>query len=596
ARGELRAIGATTLKEYQKYIEKDPALTRRFQPVQVAEPAIEDAIAILRGLKERYEIYHGVRVTDDAIVAAVNLSSRYISDRYLPDKAVDLIDEAASALKMSLENKPPELEDAHRRIVRLEIEREALKKELQSSVKRTTKSRIKKIEEEVADLKERTGDLELRWTNEKEIISELKNLKKGLEQARLEADAAEMRVDLAKAAEIRYGKIPLMEKDLEAKEKRLRKLQTSRRILREEVTEQDVADVVARWTGIPVSKMLESELAKIARMDDELKRRIIGQDDTVRRVSDAVKRSRAGISDPNRPIGSFLFLGPTGVGKTELTKALAAFMFNDERALIRLDMSEFMEKHSVSKLIGAPPGYVGYEEGGTFTETVRHRPYSVILFDEIEKAHPEVFNILLQILDNGRLTDAKGRVVNFRNAIVILTSNIGAQYIDKMQKLGFASAPAEVSEERAGYEDAKARVMSALKDFFRPEFLNRLDDIIIFDILSRESIRAIVDIQITLVRERLAGKDIDLSVSAEVLEYLGKEGYNPQYGARPLRRLIQNKILNPVASLIIEQKVGEGGEIIVTLKGGEFFFDVKKGKKSVIIKTSELGEAAEAVK
>ncbi|MCX6716144.1 MAG: AAA family ATPase, partial [Candidatus Taylorbacteria bacterium] len=422
SRGELRAIGATTIKEYQKYIEKDPALTRRFQPVYVNEPSIEDAIAILRGLKEKYELYHGVRITDDSIVAAVNLASRYISDRFLPDKVVDLIDEAASSLRISLENMPPELDLTRRKIMRLEIEREAIKKDTDKG----SKARITKIEQEVADLKESTSELELKWKNEKETITDLKRIKKELEVFRIEAETAEARADLAKAAELRYGKIPALEKELELKNKRLKKLQSSRRILKEEIVAEDIAGVVSRWTGIPVSRMLESEASKLMRMEEDLKHRIVGQDEAVSRISDTVRRSRAGIADQNRPIGSFIFLGPTGVGKTELTKALAEFMFNDEKALIRVDMSEFMEKHSVSKLIGAPPGYIGHDESGGLTETVRHRPYSVILFDEIEKAHPEVFNILLQVLDNGRLTDSKGRVVNFRNTVIIMTSNIGA--------------------------------------------------------------------------------------------------------------------------------------------------------------------------
>ena len=577
SRGELRAIGATTLREYQKHIEKDPALSRRFQPVYVSEPSIEDAIAILRGLKDRYELYHGVRITDDAIVSAVNLSSRYITDRFLPDKAVDLIDESASQLKISLENKPPALDEAHRKIMRLEIEREALKKDVETD--KSAKSRVKEIEKEIADLKESTSELELKWKNEKEIITEIKKIKKDLDTFRVEAENAEIRADLSKAAEIRYGRIPALRKELDIKNKKLKKLQSSRRILKEEVTSSDIADVVSRWTGIPVSRMLEEEAAKLARMEQELEKRVIGQNIAVKSIADTIKRSRAGISDPNKPIGSFLFLGPTGVGKTELTKALAEFLFDDEKALIRVDMSEYMEKHAVSKIIGAPPGYVGYEEGGNLTELVRHRPYSVVLFDEIEKAHPEVFNILLQVLDNGRLTDAKGRVVNFKNAVIILTSNIGAQFIDRMQKIGFAMA----ATDKENYEDAKKKVQDALKEYFRPEFLNRLDDIIIFDILSSENIRMIVDIQVGIVKERLNAKEIELSLSDLALQYLSKEGYNPQYGARPLKRLIQNKILNPVANLIITQGVVKGGVITVDVKNNELYFDVKKGRKGSII-------------
>ena len=587
ARGDLRVVGATTLKEYQRHVEKDPALTRRLQPVHVSEPSIDDAIAILRGLKEKYELYHGVHITDDAIVSAVELSSRYISDRFLPDKAVDLIDEASSALKISLENMPPQLEETRRRVMRLEIEREALKNESKDSKK--AKARTKEIETEVADLKEKTSELELKWKNEKETLTEIKAIKKELEILRLEAESAEIHIDLSKAAEIRYGRIPALERDLETKMKRLKRLQSSRRILKEEVMESDIADIVSRWTGIPVSRMLEAEAAKLSRMEAELTKRIIGQSEAVTKIADTVKRSRAGIADPNRPIGSFMFLGPTGVGKTELTKALAQFLFDDDKALIRLDMSEYMEKHSVSKIIGAPPGYVGHEEGGTFTELIRHRPYSVILFDEIEKAHPEVFNILLQIFDNGRLTDAKGRVVNFKNSLIILTSNIGAQYIDRMERIGFAFQTG-TAYATSNYAEAKNKVLASLKDHFRPEFLNRLDDIIVFDILSPEAIRKIVDIQIGIVQERLSAKDIKLEFTPAVIEYLAKEGYNPQYGARPLKRLIQNKILTPIASLMISQAVTKSSSIEVGLKNKELIFDVKKGKKSGMVIESPLLE------
>ncbi len=573
SRGELRAIGATTLREYQKHIEKDPALTRRFQPVFVNEPSTEDAIAILRGLKEKYELFHGVRITDEAVVAAVNLSTRYISDRFLPDKVVDLVDEAASALKISLENMPPLLEETRRKIMRLEIEREALKKESNKDAK----TRMHKIEKDIADLKESTSELELKWTNEKNTITDIKKIKKDLETLRIEAEAAEARADLSKAAEIRYGKIPDLEKDLEIKSKRLKKLQSSRRILKEEITEADIADVVARWTGIPVAKMMEEEAQKLAKMEENLKKRLVGQDEAVKKISDTIKRSRAGIADPNRPIGSFIFLGPTGVGKTELTKSLAEFLFNDEKALIRIDMSEFMEKHSVSKLIGAPPGYIGHDEGGSFTELIRRRPYSVILFDEIEKAHPEIFNILLQVLDNGRLTDSKGRTVNFKNTVIVMTSNIGAQFIEKMEKIGFVNN--SNNPEKDNYDEAKTKVMASLKDYFRPEFLNRVDDIILFDILSRESIEKIVKIQIDIIIERLKSKDINLTISPEVFSYLAKEGYNPQYGARPLKRLIQNKILTPVAGFMISQGVIKGGSIHVGLKNDEFTFEIKKKKK-----------------
>ncbi len=575
ARGDIHVIGATTLKEYQKHIERDPAFQRRFQPVYVLEPTIDDATAILRGLKEKYELFHGVHITDDALVGAVELSARYIPDRFLPDKAIDLIDEASSALRISLENKPPALEDAHRKIMRLEVEKEALRKEA-AEENSSAKTRTKTIEKDIADLKEKTSELESRWKNEKQVLSDIKSIKKELESLRMEADSAEMAVDLSRAAEIRYGEIPSLERELEQKTKRLKKLQSTRRILKEEITETDIAAVVSKWTSIPVSRMLEEEAEKLSRIEQVLESRVVGQTEAVQKVADSVKRSRAGIADPNRPIASFMFLGPTGVGKTELTKALAEFMFDDDKALIRVDMSEYMEKHSVSKIIGAPPGYVGHEEGGALTELVRHRPYSVLLFDEIEKAHPEVFNILLQVLDNGTLTDAKGRRVNFRNTIIIMTSNIGAQHIDKMEQLGFTTNPTDA----VNYELAKDRVQLALKDYFRPEFLNRIDEVIIFNILSREAVKEIVGIQVKEVVERLAQKEIALTLTPAVYEYLAKEGYNPHYGARPLRRLIQDKILTKVASLMVSRGVLSGGSVTVDMKAGEFVFDVRKGPKS----------------
>ncbi len=589
ARGELRVIGATTLKEYQRHIEHDPALTRRFQPVYVNEPSVEDAVAILRGLKERYELYHGVHITDDAIVAAVQLSTRYITERFLPDKAIDLIDEASSALRLSLENKPPALEEAHRKITRLEIEREALKKESEEGEGRA-RTRVKSIEKEIADLRDSTRELETKWKNEKETLSEIKTAKGELERARLEADTSESMLDLTKTAEIRYGRIPLLEKEIEAATKRLKKLQQTRRVLKEEITEEDIASVVSRWTGVPVSRMLEEEAEKLSRMEEELKKRIVGQDEAVQKVSDAIKRSRAGIADPNRPVGSFLFLGPTGVGKTELTRSLAEFLFNSDKALIRVDMSEYMEKHSVSKMIGSPPGYVGYDEGGGLTELVRHRPYSVILFDEIEKAHPEVFNILLQVLDNGRLTDAKGRTVNFKNCVIVLTSNIGSEHIDKMSGLGFGSGASVSSDDR--YEHVKEKVMGSLKEFFRPEFLNRLDDIVLFNILSQEAIIDIVKMQVEIVSKRLEEKQISLALSPAALEHLAKEGYNPQYGARPLKRLIQTKIMTPIANMMVARGVLEGGSVAVDLKGEEFVFDVRKGPERPARSASARARAA----
>ena len=575
ARGELRAIGATTIKEYQKHIEKDPALARRFQPVYVEEPSQEDAVAILRGLKERYEVYHGVRITDDAILAAVNLSIRYITNRFLPDKAVDLIDEASSSLKIALENKPPALEDAHRKIMRLEIEREALKKEVEndSETSKSAKARVKEIEKEIENLRETTREIELKWKNEKDLVVGIRKIKKDLESFRAEAETSEVRSDLARAAEIRYGEIPRLKKELEQKLARLKKLQKSRRILKEEITAEDIADVVSRWTGIPVVKMLEEEEKKLSRMEEELHKRVIGQNEAIEKLSNVIRRSRAGIGDPNRPIGSFIFLGPTGVGKTELTKALAQFMFNDERALIRVDMSEYMERHSISKLIGSPPGYVGYEEAGQLTEAVRHRPYSIVLFDEIEKAHPEVFNLLLAALDDGRLTDGKGRVVNFKNAIIIMTSNIGSQYVDKMESMGFSNAT-----ETQDYSATKDKILESLKDHFRPEFLNRIDEIIIFDILNKEAIKQIVTLRIKTVHQRLIEKGIDLIFTDSALEMLATKGYAPHYGARPLNRLIQNKVLNPLATLMISHGVSAGDSVEVVAKDDELAIEVKKGR------------------
>ncbi|MES3032111.1 MAG: AAA family ATPase [Patescibacteria group bacterium] len=595
SRGELRAIGATTLREYQKHIEKDPALARRFQPVYIDEPSVEDAIAILRGLKEKYELFHGVRITDDAIVSAVNLSARYITNRFLPDKAVDLIDEASSSLKIMLENKPPILEDAHRKIMRLEIEKEALKKEItglggdltkeekEKAKEKTSeiKNRLKEVDKEIGNLHEKTKELELKWQNEKSIVIEIRAIKKDLEALRLEAESAEMRADLSRAAEIRYGKIPTLKKELETKLLRLKKLQKSRRILKEEITAEDIAEVVARWTGIPLTKMLEEERAKLEKMESELSERIVGQDEAIKRVADVIRRSRAGIGDPNRPIGSFIFLGPTGVGKTELTKALGQFMFNDDKAIIRVDMSEYMERHSVSKLIGSPPGYVGYDESGHLTEAVRHRPYAVILFDEIEKAHPEVFNMLLSVIDEGRMTDGKGRVVNFKNTIIILTSNIGSQFVEKMEAIGFSN-----NSKKADYANMKEKVMESLKENFRPEFLNRLDEVIVFDVLSEEAIKDIVNIRVKVVKDRLAGKGIALEISDEALSYLAKEGYNPHYGARPLNRLIQNKILNPVASYIISDGVKKGDTVSVIVKNNEIAIEKKKENNIRKIKSS----------
>ena len=492
---------------------------------------------------------------------------------FLPDKAIDLIDEAASGLRIALENKPPLLEETDRKIRRLEIEKQALQKDLEGEHGKEIKERIKNIEKEIADLKEKTSELELKWKNEKEVLVGIRSDKTELEALKIQASNAEATADLGTAAEIRYGKIPHLQKDLETKLKRLKTLQKSRRVLNEEVTEQDIASVVSSWTGIPIVRMLEEEAAKLSRMEEALKHGIIGQDIAVQKVSDAVKRSRVGISDPNRPIGSFLFLGPSGVGKTELSKKLAEFMFNDADALVRVDMSEFMEKHSVAKLIGAPPGYVGYEESGTLTESIRHRPYAVVLFDEIEKAHPEVFNILLQVLDSGHLTDSKGRKVNFKNTIVVLTSNIGGEFIDRLARIGFGTADAT---DATRYEETKEKVMDALRDHFRPEFLNRLDDIIIFDVLSKDALAKIVNNQVEEVMKRLAQKRIVLAIEPDVRVWLAEKGYNPQYGARPMRRTIQDKILTPLASMMVAQGLMEGGTVTVSIKSGEPHFDVKK--------------------
>ncbi len=571
SRGELQAIGATTLKEYQRYIEKDPALTRRFQPVYVNEPSTEDTISILRGLKEKYELYHGVKITDEAIISAVNLSSRYIADRFLPDKAIDLIDESASSLKISLQNKPDILEKTDREITRLEIEKTALKNE--STPK--NKKRVEKINEEIANLKEKTSELSVKWNNEKTILSEIEVIKKNLEKFRIEADQRESEGNFTETAEIRYSKIPQAEKDLKSKITRLKKLKKGGRLLNEEITSNEIADIVSRWTGIPITQMLEEEVEKLGRMQPELNKKVIGQNKVIEKITNAIQRSRVGISDPNKPIGSFMFLGPTGVGKTELTKKLAEFMFDNEKSLVRVDMSEYMEKHSVSKLIGAPPGYVGHDEGGSLTELIRHKPYSIVLFDEIEKAHPEVFNILLQVLDDGTLTDAKGKVANFRNSIIILTSNIGSKFIDKMETIGFSND----SDEKQ-YDEAKNKIMDSLKDHFKPEFLNRLDEIIVFDTLKKDSIREIVNIQMEIVKKRLIEKEISLNISKTVLSYLAEKGYNPQYGARPLKRLIQNEILTPIASLMISEGMTVGGIVAIGVKNDKLNFTLKKRKGS----------------
>ncbi len=576
ARGGLRVIGATTLKEYQKHIEKDQALTRRFQPIFVEEPSPDDTLAILRGLKERYELHHGVKITDDALIMAVDLSRRYITDRFLPDKAIDLVDEASSALRLELENKPVELENSGREIMKLEVEKAALKKEIEAKRGNAgNRSRLKEVEREIGNLHEKTRELELKWQNEKSLIGEIRKIKEKAEAWRAEAGQAEVRSDLTRAAEIRYGLIPEAEKDLKNKEARLKRLQSARQILKEEVGEEEIAKVVARWTGVPVTRMLKSESEKLSQMEDHLSKRVRGQEEAIQKVTEAVRRSRAGVADPDRPIGSFIFLGPTGVGKTELARTLAEFLFDDEKALVRLDMSEYMEKYSISKLIGSAPGYVGYDEGGKLTETIRHRPYSVLLLDEIEKAHPEVFNILLQVLDNGRLTDNKGRVVNFKNTIIIMTSNIGSQYLKQFKQVGFSEKTDE-----SDFETAKEKINDSLKNHFRPEFLNRLDETVVFKPLPQSIITEIVELQMDIIKKRLALKGIKLEVTKELTEHLAQAGYNPEYGARPIKRLLQSKILNKVAEFIIARQVENGGIVKISLKDNQPKIELKKSYKT----------------
>ncbi|GAP64292.1 ATP-dependent Clp protease ATP-binding subunit ClpB [Ardenticatena maritima] len=544
ARGELRVIGATTLDEYRKYIEKDAALERRFQPVFVGEPSVEDTISILRGLKERYEVHHGVRITDPAVIAAATLSNRYITDRYLPDKAIDLLDEAASRLKMEITSKPAELDELDRRIMQLEIEREALKQEKDPA----SKERLKKLEQELADLQERRNALAARWEAERQVIDELRNIKEEIEQTKIAIEQAERRADLEEAARLRYGKLRELEQKLAAQEQKLAEMQKEGALLREEVTPEEIAEVVSAWTGIPVSKLMEGEIEKLLHLEERLHERVVGQDEAVRAVANAIRRARAGLKDPNRPIGSFLFLGPTGVGKTELARALAEVLFDDEDAMIRIDMSEYQERHTVARLIGAPPGYVGYEEGGQLTEAVRRRPYSVILFDEVEKAHPEVFNVLLQVLDDGRLTDGQGRTVDFRNTVIIMTSNLGSQYIQEL-----------VHDE----ERMREAVMEVLRQHFRPEFLNRLDEVIIFRPLTKEDLKQIVDIQIKRLARLLEDRRMQIRLTDRAKERLAEEGYDPVYGARPLKRVIQRRIQDKLAMEILEGRFMEGDIIEV---------------------------------
>lgn len=566
ARGELRCVGATTIGEYRKYIEKDPALERRFQPVLIKEPSVEDTVSILRGLKEKYEVHHGVKIKDAALVAAAVLSHRYITERFLPDKAVDLIDEAASKLRMEIDSMPVELDEIERRMRQLEIEKQAVMRENSKE----SNEKLDKIAKTTAELQNRRDELRAQWLSEKEIISKIGEYKGEIEKTKIESEKAERRGDLTKAAELRYGKLLELRKELEIQNEKLAEAQKTSKMLKEEVDEEDIAEVVSKWTGVPVSKMLEGEVQKLLRMDERLRLRVVGQDQAIEAISNAIRRARAGIQDPNRPIGSFIFLGPTGVGKTELAKALAEFLFDDENAMVRIDMSEYQERHTVSRLIGAPPGYVGYEEGGQLTEAVRRRPYSVVLFDEIEKAHPEVFNVLLQLLDDGRLTDSHGKTVDFRNSVVIMTSNIGSVHIQEMlserEKNPFAYW---VDNTEAGF---KEKVMDDLKAYFRPEFLNRVDDIIIFNPLTREILKEIVEIQFRRMKKFIQGKKIDIRLSENAKGYFASIGFDPVYGARPLKRILQNTVLNELARKILEGTFTEGDVVEVDYLDGRISF------------------------
>jgi len=566
ARGELRAVGATTLQEYQKHIEKDPALTRRFQPVFVDEPSEEDALAILRGIKDKYEVHNGVRITDGALVAAVQLSSRYITDRFLPDKAVDLVDEAAAALRMQIDSMPEELDKHKRTIIKLEIEKRALQKEEDQD----SKDRLSAIEKDLAEEREAAEGMELSWKAEKDLIEAIQSAKKEFEQLKSEAEIAERRGDLEKASEIRYGQLPLAEKKQKDTELKLKELQGKRGLLKGAVTDEEIAAVVARWTGVPVSRMLEAEAARLAKLEGELHKRVIGQEEAVKAVANAVRRSRAGISEEKRPIGSFLFLGPTGVGKTELARALAETLFDDEDAMVRVDMSEYMEKHAVSRLIGSPPGYVGYDEGGQLTEKIRRRPYAVILLDEVEKAHPDVFNTLLQVLDDGHLTDGKGRKVNFKNTVVIMTSNSGSDLIldaGKRGEIGFTDESEDATKRTR--EHIREQVMGRLKEQFRPEFLNRVDEIVVFDALDKEALNKIIDLQLESVIKRLNTKKIQLSFTKKAKELISEKGYDPSFGARPLKRAIQDLVLDELALKMVEGTIKEGDSVEFTVKDGK---------------------------
>lgn len=566
ARGDLRCVGATTLSEYRKHIEKDPALERRFQPIYLQEPNVEDTVSILRGLKERYEVHHGVRIKDSALVAAAGLSNRYISDRFLPDKAIDLIDEAASKLKMEIDSMPAELDELERKLRQHEIEKQAVMKEKDKA----SKERLERIKKEISGFTEKRNVLKAQWLKEKEAIQKISSIKEEIEKTKIEAEKAEREGDLNKAAELKYGKLLNLQKEFEKENKALLEQQGKTRLLKEEVDEEDIAEIVAKWTGIPVSRMLEGEVEKLLKMEERLRRRVVGQKEAITAVSDAVRRARAGIQDPNRPIGSFIFLGPTGVGKTELARALAEFLFDDENAMTRIDMSEYQERHTVSRLIGAPPGYVGYEEGGQLTEAVRRRPYTVILFDEIEKAHSEVFNVLLQLLDDGRLTDGHGRTVDFRNTVVIMTSNIGSRHIQEMLT--------EWTEE----EQIQKGVKEQLKKFFKPEFLNRVDETIVFHSLNKELLVKIVDIQLERMKKYLKDKHVDIVLTDSVKMYLAEAGYDPAYGARPLKRAIQKEILTPLATKLLEKAFKEGDVIEADMEGEKVIF--KKAAKESEVK------------
>ncbi|MEE9420521.1 MAG: AAA family ATPase, partial [Desulfatiglandaceae bacterium] len=554
ARGELKCVGATTIKEYRKYIEKDAAFERRFQPVMVEEPTVEDTISILRGLKEKYEVHHGVRIKDSALVAAATLSHRYITDRFLPDKAIDLIDEATSHLRIEIDSMPAEIDNIQRKITQLEIEKEALKKEKDQA----SRDRLKKIKDELNQLKSQTDEMTGHWKKEKDAISRIREIKERLETTKSEAQIAEREGNLARAAELKYGTLIELEKTLNEENKRLEELQSGQKMLKEEVDSEDIAEVVAKWTGIPVSRMMEGEKEKLLQMEDRLEKRVVGQEKAIVAVANAVRRARSGLQDPNRPIGSFIFMGPTGVGKTELARALAEFLFDDEQYMVRIDMSEYMEKHSVARLIGAPPGYVGYEEGGYLTEAIRRHPYSVVLFDEIEKAHPDVFNALLQILDDGRMTDGKGRTVDFKNTVLIMTSNVGSQWI---QEQGGKDNP-----------EMEKQVMDALRATFRPEFLNRIDEIVMFNSLGPEEIQKIVGIQIEILGTRLEANKISLELTDEAKEFLARTGFDPVYGARPLKRAIQHLIQDPLAVKILEGSVKDGDHIKVDVRDGQVVF------------------------